>query len=129
MHHVVHTEFNSKNPKQTAEFFTKIFGWKTKDGSADSEGGMEYIIWSYGDGDENSMGEGGGIYTLPEHTEGITTLVYIQVENITQTLTKANELGATTKLEETAIGPHGFIAMMVEPGGCPIGLWAKNASK
>jgi len=123
MHRIVHTEFNSRNPKQTAEFFTKLFGWKTHD---TSESGMEYITWSY---DEETMGGGGGIYSLPEPSSGITTLVYIDVENITQTLLKAKALGATIKEEEMAIGPHGFIGIMEEPGGCPIGLWSKTASK
>ncbi len=123
MHKIVHTEFNTKNPKKTAEFLTKLFGWETADMSADSEGGMEYITWKSG---EN---EGGGICTYPGESAGISTLVYVSVDNITEALAKAKELGAKVTQEEMAIGPHGFIGMFTDPGGCPMAVHAMNASK
>ena len=123
MHKIVHTEFNTKNPKQLAAFVTKLFGWETKDMSSDSEGGMEYITWKSGED------EGGGICTYPEESKGISTLAYVSVENISETLSKAKTLGATVIQDEMAIGPHGFIAIFTEPGGCAMALHSMKASK
>ena len=120
MHKIVHTEFVTSNPKRTADFFTELFGWEMH-----SMEGMEYIVWNYPDAKEG----GGGIYDSKEPHTGFSTLEYIEVENITKSLAKAVELGATVHTEEQSIGEHGYIGVFTEPGGCTIGLWAKNPSK
>ena len=126
MHRIVHTEFGTTDPKRTADCFTQLFGWKT---TPMEMGGGEYILWNYPD-DEKAGG--GGIFNLADSPTKATCIENIEVENIAHTIAKATGLGAKVITPETPIGPngeHGHFATLDLPGGCPIGIWSKNASK
>ena len=125
MHRIVHTEFYSSNPKKTAECLSQLFGWNIK---AEDMGGIEYIVWSY---PEEKTG-GGGIMRGPAPSTGPTMMEYVEVENIANSVAKATGMGAKVIVPEQAIGKdgeHGHFSLVLLPGDCPIGLWAKNASK
>jgi predicted enzyme related to lactoylglutathione lyase len=122
---IVHTEFNSKDPKLTADCLEKLFGWKM---TPMDMGGGEYILWNYPDDDKTG---GGGIFKNTYDWTSPTTIEYIEVESIAQTIEKATVLGAGVMMPEQPIGAngeHGHYAVVNFPGDCPIGLWAKHAS-
>ena len=123
MHSIVHTDFISKNAANMAGFMTELFGW-SMDPQPVPQG--EYILWKTADGNQ-----GGGITNWKEYSEHPSTLAYIEVENITATLAKAEGLGAKVIYPEVPIydGKMGYLAIFSEPGGCVVGLWAKNPSK
>ncbi len=125
MSKIMHTEFISDNPKATADFIGKLFGWKIEKWNDPK---MEYYMWSYPD----EKTGGGGIGKVGEMgtKQGPHVDVYADVENITDTINKARTLGATQLMGETPIGDGemGYFAMLQIPGGCVLGIWAKNPS-
>jgi len=123
---VVHTELITDNPKATADFVGKMFGWNIKKWE---NPGFEYYMWNY-PGEE--MG-GGGIGSTsgmgpkqPPHID-----IYVDVENIAAAITKAKSLGGTQVLGETAIGDGemGYFAVIQIPGGVNLGIWCLKPSK
>jgi predicted enzyme related to lactoylglutathione lyase len=125
MSKVVHTELITDNPKATADFVGKMFGWKVKKWDNPK---MEYYTWSYPD---EKMG-GGGIGAVSEQAaqKGPHIDIYIDVDNIMIAVEKAKSLGATQLMAETAIGGDmGYFAVVKIPGGCILGLWCLKPSK
>jgi predicted enzyme related to lactoylglutathione lyase len=125
MSKVVHTEFISDNPKATADFVGKMFGWNVEKWDNPK---AEYYMWNYpgekmgGGGIGNTSGMG------PKQLPHID--IYVDVENIAEAIHKAKKLGATQMVGETAIGDGmGYFAMISAPGGCTVGFWSQNPSK
>jgi predicted enzyme related to lactoylglutathione lyase len=124
---IVHTELVSNNAKATADFVTKMFGWKVQ--AMKMPAGMEYYMWNYPDG---QMGTGGGIgNTSSEHRQTTPHInIFVDVENIAAAVEKAKSMGATLLTPETAIPDGmGYFAVISDPGGCTLGLWSQKPSK
>jgi uncharacterized protein len=125
MSKVVHTELITNDPKATADFVDKMFGWQVKKWGDDN---MTYYVWNY---PGEQMG-GGGIAGLSDQLpqKGPHISIYIDVDNIAAAIKKAKSLGATQMIGETAIGDGmGYFAMISAPGGCVLGLWCLKPSK
>jgi predicted enzyme related to lactoylglutathione lyase len=125
MSKIIHTELITNNPKATADFIGKMFGWPVQKWDNPK---MEYYTWSY---PGEKMG-GGGIGKVSEmgSKQGPHIDVYVDVDNLAETIDKAKSLGATQLMGETEIGGDmGYFAMLQIPGGCVLGIWAKNPSK
>jgi predicted enzyme related to lactoylglutathione lyase len=123
---IVHTEFVSANAKATADFVTKMFGWRMEKMNTP---GMEYYMWNYPDG---QMDAGGGIgNTSSEHRQPSPHInIFVDVENLAAAIEKAKSLGATLLTPETAIPDGGgYFAVLSEPGGCTLGIWSQKPSK
>ena len=124
MNRIVYSELQSEQPKATAKFVGKMFGW-TIEKWPDPK--MEYYMWKYAD-EKKVSGAIGGEAEQP--IPGINVAFYIEVENIASALDRATSLGATRLQGETAIGRDmGYFAIIKEPGGCSIGFWCQTASK
>jgi len=123
---VVHTELITDNPKATADFVGKMFGWKVEKWDNPK---AEYYMWNY---PGEKMG-GGGIGGASEmgSKQGPHIDIYVDVENIAAAIGKAKSLGASQVIGETAIGDGemGYYAVIQIPGGCSLGIWAMKASK
>ena len=62
----------------------------------------------------------------PEH-EGSAVVIYIEVDNIEETLNKAAELGGKIHTQKTMINENaGSFGLFNDPDGNLIGLWSKN---
>jgi len=126
---VVHTELITDNPKATADFVGKLFGWKIDKWNDANNPQMEYYMWNY---PGEKMG-GGGIGKAGEmgSKQGPHIDIYIDVDNIAAAIGKAKSLGATEVTGETAIGggEMGYFAVIQIPGGCNLGLWSMKPSK
>lgn len=125
MSKIVHTEFISDNPKATADFIGKMFGWKVEKWNNPN---AEYYMWNY---PGEKMG-GGGIGDASDdrlkkqpHID-----IYVDVENIAEAIDKAKTLGGKQVIGETAIGEGemGYFAVLQIPGGCNLGLWSMKPS-
>ena len=121
MYKVIHTELITDNPKATADFVGKMFGWNVQKWDNPK---AEYYMWNY---PGEKMG-GGGIGQSEK--QGPHVDIYVDVEDVNATLDKALSLGATEITGETEIGGGmGYFAVIQVPGGCRLGLWAKEKSK
>ena len=120
---IVHTDLITDNPKATADFVGKMFGWYVKKWE---DAGEEFYWWNYIDGTEK--GGVGGIGQAGKNGPHID--VYVEVEDINATIEKAKSLGATEVRGETEIGEGlGYFAAIQIPGGVKLGLCAKEKSK
>jgi predicted enzyme related to lactoylglutathione lyase len=106
---VVHWEVQAKDPVRQQEFFSSLFGWKI-----DANNPMSYGMVS-GAGKDTIGGGIGGTQDSPRVT------VYVHVSDITQTLERAESLGAPTVMPRTDIGPV-IMGLFRDPEGNVIGL-------
>jgi predicted enzyme related to lactoylglutathione lyase len=125
MSKVIHTELITNNPKATADFVAKLFGWKVEKWDNPK---TEYYMWNY---PGEKMG-GGGIGKAGElgSKQGPHIDIYVDVENVAHAVEKAISLGATQMMGETAIGDGemGYFAVITIPGGVNLGLWSMKPS-
>ena len=115
---ISHTELASAAPQATVNWAKKVLGWKF--GKPMPTPGGPYHMWSFG-GDM-----GGGIRAkMPSETAG--TVPYCEVPAIKAAHDKALKAGATTMMPPSEIpGGMGWIAVVVAPGGVPIGFWSQK---
>lgn len=107
---VVHFEIALRDAKNI-DFYRKVFGWPI---SLDNP-------WNYGVVDtegENSIG--GGIFS--DAPEAYVTF-YVAVEDVTESLAKANREGGKTLMEPQEISGVGIIAQFSDPEGNRVGLF------
>jgi predicted enzyme related to lactoylglutathione lyase len=126
MSKIVHTELITNNPKATADFVAKLFGWKVEKWNDPK---MEYYMWQY-PGEQIGGGGIAGISEMGSKQEPHID-IYVDVDNIASSIDKARSLGATQIIGETAIGDGemGYFAVIQIPGGVNVGLWSKVPSK
>jgi uncharacterized protein len=119
--HVSWNELVSTDPKASAAFYEKLFGWEAAPfvPKGAPPGGPPYLVFRTGSGDE--MGAGG---LMQAPAPGIPThwLPYVIVENADQSLAKAVALGATALTPVMSIGEVGRIAVIQDPLGAILGL-------
>ncbi|WP_184823629.1 VOC family protein [Jiangella mangrovi] len=109
---VVHFEIGSRDAGRLAGFYRELFGWTF------DETDPAYPVVA----DTGKDGMGGGIMQLPEDVPPYVT-VYVSVENLDDTLRRAEELGASTIVKPTAIRDIGEFAMFTDPEGHVVGLF------
>ena len=125
MSKVVHTELITNNPKATAEFVAKMFGWQVEKWNDPK---AEYYLWNYPGEKMGGGGIGGSTEMGSKQAPHID--IYIDVENIGESIDKAKSLGAIQLMGETAIGGGmGYFAVIQIPGGVNLGIWSLNPSK
>lgn len=113
MPRLVHWEIQSTDVERSKRFYADLFGWSMQQWSP------EYALFDSGDG------SGGGI-SLVESVPAPCIMVYVDVEDIEATLTKAESLGGRAVRHRTEIGGGmGFLGELDDPCGCRIGLWSK----
>lgn len=116
-HPVAFFEVVSAEPQRAQAFYRDLFDWTI---AADpTMGGYALVDTGAGDGAVT-----GGIG--PSMAPGDTGVkVYVKVPDLPAHLEKATLLGATTVLEPMDLpGGMGTIAVVLDPDGNPVGLWA-----
>lgn len=120
MGHFSWNELITADPKASADFYGKLFGWQavpfTPKGAP--AGGPPYTLFKT---DANDMGAGG---MMQAPAPGVPThwLPYVVVENVEQSLATAASLGAKVLLPVMPVGEVGRIAVIQDPQGAAIGL-------
>ncbi len=125
MSKVVHTELITENPKATADFVAKMFGWQIQKWDNPK---AEYYMWNY---PGEKMGGGGiGMVSSDQVQPGPHIDIYVDVENVNDAIGKAVSLGAKQLVGETAIGDGemGYYGVIQIPGAVTLGLWAQKPS-
>lgn len=107
---VVRFEIMGGNGSQLEEFYRELFSWKI-----DSNNAMKY-----GMVDTGSPGINGGVGASQDGGHRVS--VYIQVENLDATLTKAETLGGKIILPPSHVPSGPTLAMFTDPAGNVTGL-------
>jgi len=106
---VVHWEVQAKDPAKQQRFFSELFAWKV-----DANNPMSYGMVEAGSKDGIGGGIGGG-------SGSSLVTIYVSVDDIDETLAKAETLGAQTIMPRTDIGMI-IMAQFRDPEGNVIGL-------
>ncbi len=111
---VVHFEIAGINGAKTRDFYGKLFNW-------------EYQLFGEGNdyGMVNPTGPnsiGGGVSSVPPGGKPYVT-IYIQVDNLEDSLKKAESLGGKTILPPTPIPGMGAFAWFADPDGNVVGMF------
>ena len=109
---IVHIEIPTRNGKESAEFYQKLFGWHTEEFPE-----MNYTTW------DAHKGPGGGFSPLGEETKVGEILIHVNSEDIEADLKKAKSLGATIQREKTEIPGIGWWGVFKDPTGNMIALY------
>jgi predicted enzyme related to lactoylglutathione lyase len=113
---ITHTELASTDPAATRAWCQKVLGWKF--GQAVPTPTGPYHMWRF------EIGTGGGIRAnQPPEVPG--SIPYCEVAGIQAAFSKALAAGASEMLRPQEIpGGMGWIAIVIAPGGVPIGFWS-----
>lgn len=113
-------ELITPNTKAAADFYGKLFGWKTEPFTPKGSpaGAPPYTLFKL-PGVERSVGG-----MMQPNQPGVPAhwLSYVVVENIDDAVAKATQLGGKVCLPVMAIGEVGRIAVIQDPLGAGIGL-------
>lgn len=108
-----HIEIFSQNVDESADFYGKLFGWKTTPMMP------QYMLY------DGAGGVGGGFST--ELAADNRFCLYIAVEDIEAKLKEIEAAGGKTITPKTKISDeHGFMALFTDPHGTTLGLWSQN---
>jgi predicted enzyme related to lactoylglutathione lyase len=110
----------SGDPHKAKEFYQRLFGWRM----------TEQEIPGHGPRIETQQTEGpGGSFMQSRAGEASRWAVFINVDDLRGTLSKAKELGATVLQEPTRIPHAGTLAVLADPLGAVFKLWQPEASR
>jgi predicted enzyme related to lactoylglutathione lyase len=99
MNPVVHFEMPAEDRKRMADFYTKVFGWKTQQLGEDMG---NYVLATTTDSDENGRPKkpgaiNGGFFQKTDDKPAQYPSVVIAVEDIREHMTKAEKSGGNTR--------------------------------
>lgn len=109
---VIHFEIGVRDLGRMTAFYGDLFGWRLQ------PAGPEYCLVMAGD---DEAGIGGGLLQTHGDMPSYVT-VYVAVDDLTEMLDRAAELGAKTVVDPTTIPGVGQFAMLSDPDGNLIGL-------
>ena len=112
---IMHFEIASPNLEQATTFYRELFDWEVGEGQMD---GYRLVQTA-----EGSIG--GGLLRTPDGVLPYVT-VYVGVEDLPETLRKAEELGGKTIVEPMPIPGFGRFAMFQDPDGVMLGLFEES---
>lgn len=102
-------EFRSSDPKRSAEFYGRVFGWPSTP-VAD-----EYVVFTPG------QGPGGGFNSAKPQMP--PTLVYVHVDSIEATVAQIETAGGEVVIPKFLFSPEaGYISFFKDPDGTIVGL-------
>ena len=111
-------EITSTNPDRARAFYTRLFDWT---GEAPPELGGYTLI----DTGAPAEAVGGGIGAADPDGVAPGLRLYVRVEDLDATLAKAASLGGSTLTPPTQLpADNGSIAVLADPDGHAVGLWA-----
>ena len=114
-HPVAFFEIVSPDAPKAQAFYRDLFGWSIE---TDEDG---YGLVDTGAGEE-AVGGGIGPSMAPGDT-GVK--VYVRTSDLDGTIRRAQDLGSSVYLEPMDLpGGYGRIAVVSDPDGNPLGLWA-----
>jgi len=113
----VHVELSSTDVAKAKTFYGKLFDWKLEDIPM---GPDTYTMINVGEG------TGGGMMKQMIPGASSAWLSYVLVDDIDASTKKAKSLGATIMKDVTEVPGFGWLSILVDPTGAPLGLWKPN---
>jgi uncharacterized protein len=111
-------EIPVKDTLRAREFYHELFGWTYEEFTE-----FESDYWTISTGEGSLIG--GFIKDYSDHNR-TGVILFVQVENIQETIRQASKLGANIVVEESIITKYaGRHAKIMDLDGNTIGLWSK----
>lgn len=110
-------ELMTSDDNKAKEFYQSLFGWQFQGRDIN---GVTYHMIKTGDK------EAGGLMQIPADQAGKMPshwTTYIYVDNIDDSVTKAQQLGAKVIVPVTPVEDFGRFAILQDPTGASLGLW------
>ena len=111
-HNIVHVEIPANDPKAGSKFYSEAFGWGLQEFPE-----MDYITFDPGEG------PGGGFPKVDDQIKPGDVTVYIETDDIEESLAKIESLGGKTVMEKTEIPQTGWFAWFNDPTGNTMALY------
>ena len=112
-------ELMTSDVEAAKAFYTKLFGWETKDMPME---GLTYTMVKAGDKDV------GGIMLIPKEAQGMPPKwgTYVTVDNVDEIAKTAEQLGATIRIPPQDIPDVGRFCVIQDPQGATISAITYN---
>ena len=111
----VHVELATTDLNKSKSFYQSLFSWQLQD--MDMGGGMSYTMINVGEG------TGGGMMKHPVPGAPSAWLAYALVDDVRAATAKAKSLGATVMRDVMEVTDEGWLSIIRDPTGAPLGLW------
>jgi hypothetical protein len=111
-----HMALNTDDVGTAKKFYSGLFDWKLEDVPM---GPGTYTMIQPG------SGPGGGMQKKPMPEAPNAWLLYVQVGDVDATVAKAKQLGGQVVVPKTPIPGMGHFAIITDPSGAALGVWAK----
>lgn len=127
-HTIVHFEIPADEPERAAKFYREMFGWNIN--RWENPGGIDYwmveTVATDAEGRPVRQGVNGGLMRrmYPEQQP----VNYIAVEDVDQTVAKAERLGAKVMMTKTPVPGMGWFAQLTDTEGNVIAVWQHDPS-
>lgn len=119
----MHFEIPADQPERAAKFYRELFGWNIK--RWENDVGMEYwlveTVPTGADGRPERPGVNGGL--MPRMFPGQAPVNYIAVENLDESVAKAERLGAKVVVRRQPVPGMGWFAQLADTEGNIIAIW------
>ena len=124
MNPVVHFEMPAEDRKRMAEFYAKVFGWKTQQLGEDMG---NYVLTTTTDSDENGMPKepgaiNGGFFQKTDDKPAQYPSVVIAVDNIKEHMTNVEKSGGKVLGEPMNIPGIGLYVSFFDTEGNRVGM-------
>ena len=112
---ICHFEIGVRDKQKAGEFYSKLFEWKTEN-ARDGSGALMLRTGADVGGHLNSLG----------HEPHNYTIFYVMVDDVAETIRKAEQLGGKKLVGPLPVGPEGSFAWIRDPEGNVIGVYKEN---
>jgi predicted enzyme related to lactoylglutathione lyase len=129
MNAVVHFEMPAEDKKRMAEFYTKVFGWRTQFLGADMG---EYVVVNTSETDDNGRPKNpgtinGGFYQKTNDPHSNSPSIVISVDNINESIRSIKKAGGTVLGEPMEIPGIGLYASFSDTEGNRVSVLQPSA--
>ena len=114
-HPVLQFQILSKEPDQTARFYSDLFGW-----TVDADNPLGYRRIATG----SEEGIQGGIWPAPPQASAFVQL-FIGVDDVSAFVQKAEKMGARLVIAPATLPEGDGLAVLQDPQGMPFGIWRR----
>jgi uncharacterized protein len=122
-HTIVHFEIPADQPERAAKFYRELFGWNIN--LWENPGGMEYwmveTVPTDAEGRPVRQGVNGGL--MPRMFPGHVPVNYIAVDNLDESVEKAERLGAKVLMRRHPVPGMGWFAQLADTEGNVFAMW------
>jgi predicted enzyme related to lactoylglutathione lyase len=122
MQPIVWWEIESPDPEAFQRFHSALWSWEYESAFAESELGADYWIIK-----ADGTGVGGLQRSADDRPPHAGVRLYLEVDDLEQTLQRVTELGGQVERRRVALGGSDrWFGVALDPSGVSFGLWTRN---